>query len=297
MSAAPDLNRIDSVAGGSDMAEQYLTFEINHELFAIPILVVQEIRGWEKVSQIPNTPTHILGVINLRGAVVPVLDLRRRLGMAALEVTTTTVVIVVRIRTHSGTVATVGCVVDAVSDVASISPGDIRVAPPVCGSIDDHFIRGVSSIDKQLVMILELGRLIDQANSDPVPVEPTSAGEESLFDRIGGDAAVDASVDLFYSKVMADPSINHFFGGTDIAAQKRMQRSFLALAFGGPNRYTGRGMRAAHADAVAAGLSGEHFDAVMGHLGATLNELKVPAELIQEAAAIAESVRADVLGK
>lgn len=297
MSAAPDLSRGSVGVGAGDMAEQYLTFEINHELFAIPILVVQEIRGWEKVSRIPKTPSHILGVINLRGAVVPVLDLRRRLGISTIDVTATTVVIVVRIPSQTGAAATVGCVVDAVSDVASIAPDEIREAPSVCGSVDSHFICGVSSIDQRLVMILELGRLIEQATSDaPVP-DAAPAEAASLFDRIGGTAAVDASVDLFYAKVMSDPSISRFFANTDLEAQNKMQRSFLTLAFGGPNRYSGRGMRAAHAPAVADGLSAVHFDAVIGHLRSTLTELTVPAPLITEVLAIAESVRADVLGR
>jgi hemoglobin len=167
----------------------------------------------------------------------------------------------------------------------------------VCGSVDSHFICGVSSIDQRLVMMLELGRLIEQTTHDAPVADAEPAASTSLFDRLGGTAAIDASVDLFYSKVMADPSISHFFKGTDLEAQKKMQRNFLSLAFGGPNRYSGRGMRAVHAPAVADGLSGKHFDAVIGHLRSTLADLHVPTPLIAEATGIAESVRADVLGQ
>ena len=152
-----------SHAGVEATAEQFLTFEIGDELFALPILAVQEIRGWEKVSQIPRTEAQILGVINLRGSVVPVLDVRTRLGIQPREVTPTTVLIVVRMEAQDHSSATVGCVVDAVSDVASIRIEDIRLAPSTCGSVDSHFIRGVASIDKRLVLILDLARLITQS--------------------------------------------------------------------------------------------------------------------------------------
>ncbi|MEL7028188.1 MAG: group 1 truncated hemoglobin [Pseudomonadota bacterium] len=121
---------------------------------------------------------------------------------------------------------------------------------------------------------------------------------ESLFDRLGGGPAVEAAVDLFYEKVLADPLLAPMFEGVDMARQKRKQRSFLTLAFGGPNTYSGAGMRAAHRRLVEEkGLSDDHFDAVMACLGATLADLSVPDPLIAEAAAIAESVRDDVLGR
>jgi len=119
----------------------------------------------------------------------------------------------------------------------------------------------------------------------------------SLFAKLGGEAAVDAAVDIFYRKVLADYRINQFFDGVDIQKQAAKQKSFLTLAFGGPNNYTGTDMRTAHARLVAAGLNDSHFDAVMENLGATMQELNVPADLIAQAAAIAESTRNDVLGR
>jgi len=120
----------------------------------------------------------------------------------------------------------------------------------------------------------------------------------SLYDQLGGEAAVDAAVDLFYKKVLADNRIKHFFEGVDMAKQARMQKGFLIFAFGGPNKYTGRGMAAAHKRLVEEkGLNDAHYDAVMENLGATLKELGVPDELIGQAASIAESVRNDVLCK
>lgn len=120
---------------------------------------------------------------------------------------------------------------------------------------------------------------------------------ESVYERIGGDAAVNAAVDLFYRKVLADDRINGFFDGTDMEKQAAKQKAFLTMALGGPNNYTGEDMRKGHAHLVEKGLNDSHFDAVMEHLGATLKELGVPDDLIGEAAAIAESTRNDVLGK
>lgn len=120
---------------------------------------------------------------------------------------------------------------------------------------------------------------------------------ETLFDKLGGEAAVDAAVDIFYKKVMADDRINGFFEGVDMDRQAAKQKAFLTYAFGGPNNYSGRTMRNAHARLVKQGLNDSHFDAVLENLGATLQELGVAEELIAEAAAIAESTREDVLGR
>jgi hemoglobin len=120
----------------------------------------------------------------------------------------------------------------------------------------------------------------------------------SLYEQLGGEAAVNAAVDIFYRKVLSDHRINRFFDNSDIEKQAAKQKSFLTMAFGGPNNYNGADMRQAHAHLVQKfGLSDSHFDAVMEHLGATLEELNVPANLIAQAAAIAESTRNDVLGR
>ncbi len=120
---------------------------------------------------------------------------------------------------------------------------------------------------------------------------------QTLYERIGGEAAVNAAVDIFYRKVLSDYRINRFFDHTDMDQQIAKQKAFFTMAFGGPNNYTGKDMRSAHAHLVKMGLDNSHFDAVMEHLGATMTELNVPPELIAEAAAIAESARKDVLGK
>lgn len=119
----------------------------------------------------------------------------------------------------------------------------------------------------------------------------------SLYDEIGGAAAVKAAVDVFYAKVLNDSRIRDFFTGVEMESQKAKQRAFLAMAFGAPTKYDGRDMTTSHAPLVARGLNDSHVDAVIENLGATLVELGVPAPLIAKAAAIAESVRDDVLGR
>ena len=118
----------------------------------------------------------------------------------------------------------------------------------------------------------------------------------SLFQEIGGEPAVTATVNLFYDKVLGDPDVNHFFDGMVMDGQKKMLRHFVTFAFGGPNHYSGDNMRQAHARQVEHGLNEFHFDRIMDHLGSTLQELGVPNGKITEAANIANSVRSDVLG-
>jgi hemoglobin len=118
-----------------------------------------------------------------------------------------------------------------------------------------------------------------------------------LYENLGGEAAVNAAVDIFYRKVLKDDRISRFFTGVDMAKQAAKQKSFLTMAFGGPNKYTGLDMRKAHERLVKQGLNDSHFDAVVEDLGATLKELKVPDNLIAQVAAVAETTRNDVLGR
>jgi hemoglobin len=116
----------------------------------------------------------------------------------------------------------------------------------------------------------------------------------SIYDKIGGEPAVDAAVDIFYKKVLSDDRISHFFDSIDMGGMIQKQKSFLTMAFGGPNAYTGKDMREAHKHM---NLTEEHFTAVAEALIGTLEELSVPQELIDEVVAVALSVKDDVLNK
>jgi len=119
----------------------------------------------------------------------------------------------------------------------------------------------------------------------------------NLYERLGGAAAIDRAVDIFYGKVLADNRIRHFFDGIDMRRQAQKQKAFLTMVFGGPTRYTGLSMRRGHAHLVERGLNDSHVDAVIENLGATLTELGAGAEDIAQVAQIANSVRDDVLGR
>lgn len=120
----------------------------------------------------------------------------------------------------------------------------------------------------------------------------------SLYQQLGGEAAVNAAVDIFYRKVLSDSRISHFFDNIDMEKQAAKQKAFLTMAFGGPNTYSGADMRQAHAHLVKnLGLTDVHFDAVLEHLTATLRELNVQQNLIDQVATIAEGTRKDVLGR
>lgn len=119
----------------------------------------------------------------------------------------------------------------------------------------------------------------------------------TLYEQLGGEAAVNAAVDIFYRKVLADERIAHFFDDVDMERQAAKQKAFLTYAFGGPNNYTGLDMRRGHKHLVERGLNDSHFDAVVEDLHATLTELGVGAEQIAQIKDICESVRNDVLDR
>ena len=119
----------------------------------------------------------------------------------------------------------------------------------------------------------------------------------SLYERLGGSAAINAAVDIFYRKVLNDELLAPFFDDVDMDAQIAKQKAFLTMVTGGPNAYEGRDMREAHKRLVASGIGDAHVDAVIAHLGATLQELGAAEADIAEVAAVAESVRDHVLNR
>lgn len=119
----------------------------------------------------------------------------------------------------------------------------------------------------------------------------------TLYEQLGGKAAIDAAVEIFYKKMMADGRVSPFFEGVDMKKQIGKQKAFLSMVFGGPAKYTSKNMRDGHAHLIARGLNDSHVDIVIAHLGNTLGELGVKPELIAQVAAIANSVRDDVLSR
>ncbi|MFZ5897045.1 MAG: group I truncated hemoglobin [Myxococcota bacterium] len=118
----------------------------------------------------------------------------------------------------------------------------------------------------------------------------------SIYEQLGGEAAIDKAVDVFYRKMLLDDRVAAYFETVDMDRQRAKQKAFLTMVLGGPNAYTGRDMRAAHAALVSRGLNDGHVDVVIEHLGATLRELGANDSQIEAVAALANSVRSEVLG-
>jgi purine-binding chemotaxis protein CheW len=159
---------------------QYLTFIMAGEEYGVDILCVQEIRGWESATPIPNSPPNIKGVINLRGTIVPIVDLRQCFGLAAIEYTPITVVIVVKIQTGHGS-RIMGIVVDAVSDVYNIADSDVKPAPDLGDAVETQFVKGLVAINSKMVILLELEKLLDlREAADFTRVRAAAAAAETL---------------------------------------------------------------------------------------------------------------------
>ena len=161
MNATPEqLN--DASLQAEDGLDQYLTFMLADEEYGVDILRVQEIKGWDGVTPMPNMPAHILGVINLRGTVVPIVDLRRYFELPAVEFDKTTVVVVVRISDEEHGERTMGIVVDAVSEVHNIGKEQLKPAPDFGGACSTEFIRGLATEGDHMLIMLDIDQLINK---------------------------------------------------------------------------------------------------------------------------------------
>ena len=142
-------------ADESGMAQEYLTFTLGPEEYAIDILKVQEIRGYEQPTTIANAPAFIKGVINLRGIIVPIVDMRIKFQVGKAEYTPFTVVIILNIGAR-----VVGIVVDGVSDVTSLRPEQIRPAPDFAATVDTKYIQGLGTLDERMLIVVDIARLM-----------------------------------------------------------------------------------------------------------------------------------------
>jgi purine-binding chemotaxis protein CheW len=142
------------------LAGKYMTFQLQEEDYGLPILMVREIIGLMEITRVPRVPDFVRGVINLRGRVIPVIDLRLKFGMAATAATEQTVIIVVQVQV-AGKPLTMGVLVDRVLEVLNVEPGNIE-PPPDLGqaSIDGDFIMGVGKAAHRVVFLLDIARVL-----------------------------------------------------------------------------------------------------------------------------------------
>lgn len=148
-------------AESSKTVEQFLTFELAGEAYGIDILKVQEIRGWEPVRKLPNLPEFVKGALNLRGTIVPIIDLRERFHMPKTDYTATTVVIVLCINPPSSPSCVMGVIADGVSDVLDIQLADIKDSPNLGSKINTRYMRGMYVGKNGMVMLLDVDKLLD----------------------------------------------------------------------------------------------------------------------------------------
>ncbi len=141
--------------------QQYLTFILNGEEYGMDVLTVQELRSWEDTTPIPNTPPYVLGVINMRGVVVPIINLRNRFGLEHLDYGPTTVVVIVKVMS-SGKERVLGIVVDAVSEVYDIKPADMQPPPDMEGAISIDFVTALATINEKMIILLDINKLIHE---------------------------------------------------------------------------------------------------------------------------------------
>ena len=151
------MDKMHPAVAAAEQAEgrEFLTFRLGAEEYAIEILKVQEIRGWETPTAIANTPEFIKGVINLRGTIVPIVDLRLKFGLGEARYDEFTVVIILSVARR-----VVGVVVDAVSDVTILTPQQIRPAPEFGGSLDTRFITGLGTLEERMLILVDIERLM-----------------------------------------------------------------------------------------------------------------------------------------
>ena len=161
-----------NVAGSN----QVLTFTLGEETYGVDILRVQEIRGWSPVTRIPQAPAHVLGVLNLRGSIVPIVDLRMRFNLQRAEYTPLTVIIVLSVESAVGR-RDFGLVVDGVSDVIDVLASDVKPTPEFGEHVSTEFIQGLAAVSGRMVMLLDIDHLIG-GDVTGVTQERLAAGSE-----------------------------------------------------------------------------------------------------------------------
>ena len=159
MDTAQNLN-VEQDLITAEGTDQFLTFMLAGEEYGVDILRVQEIKGWDSVTQVPNTPEYIRGVINLRGTIVPIVDLRLRFKMEKMEYGATTVVIVLKVMNEEKS-RIMGIVVDGVSDVYNVPGEQIKPAPDFGSVVNTEFVKGFASVEEKMIILLDIDHMLN----------------------------------------------------------------------------------------------------------------------------------------
>jgi purine-binding chemotaxis protein CheW len=166
------MNQAASLTIDHGVATQYLTVNLANEEYGVDILAVREIRGWTPVTRIPQAPSYVLGVLNLRGAIVPVLDLRLRFGLVREEYSATTVTVIVTVAGRN-----FGVVVDAVSDVVDVDAAGIRPVPDMGTAVDTEYLKGLTSVGERMVLLLDVDKLLQPHDAQMLEAALPAVGD------------------------------------------------------------------------------------------------------------------------
>lgn len=154
---------MNSLSEDSNLGHEYLIFNLGKEEYGIDILKVQEIRRYEQVTRIPNAPEFITGVTNLRGVIVPIIDLRVKFHLGSAEIADDTVVIVLNLKSR-----VVGIVVDGVSDVLSLNPEQIKPAPDFSATLSTKYLLGLGLLNERMLILIDIEKLISSEDMEIV---------------------------------------------------------------------------------------------------------------------------------
>jgi purine-binding chemotaxis protein CheW len=158
MTMKADIAEQDEMTVGSDESvKQFLTFSVEDKTYGVELMSIREIKGWTATTELPNSPSFMKGVINIRGIVIPIFDLRNRFDMGVTQPDEKNVVIIIAVGEKL-----IGILVDAVSDILSTNADQIKEAPKTSSTIDGDFVEGLISIEEKMVVILDVARLFDE---------------------------------------------------------------------------------------------------------------------------------------
>jgi len=288
----------DMALAASESTEGMVSVRIGGQTFGVPVLLVQDVIADTRICRVPLAPPEVAGSLNLRGRIVTAVDMRRRLNMEPRRLDEGAMSVIVE---RNGELYAL--FVDDVGDVLWLAQSSHEACPLTLSGEWRRLCSGLYRLEGELLLVLNIDQVLTLGRDGAPPAAQTAVTEAppaprgSLFERLGGAGAVKAAVDVFYKKVLADPQLARFFEGVDMARQTARQGAFLTSLMGGPAAYSGDGLRASHRRLASRGLSDRHFDAVVGHLAATLRELGAAEADIAEAGALAESARAEVLDR
>jgi len=274
ITAQPQKNETaDSSAYDLDSERQYFSFMVREQEYAVDILRVVEIRGWTGTRQVPSLPTYMKGVIDLRGEVVPIIDLRERFGMPSLEYNHLTVVVILKVSGQTGN-KTMGIIVDAVSDVYTINDHQLKPAPDFGGDIDMQYVTSLATVEEKMVVLLDVDELLGtqmpehiEIRTDLLEAKLEEKDETVLLETSFAALAPRGKeiVSRFYDELFRRaPEVKPLFANTTIAEQEKKLLAALQLVVSNlrnPEQLTGA-LQALGVKHQGYGATAEHYDVV-----------------------------------